>query len=95
MDGTKTANDSLPATPERNGRRRRVEMTSETVRYFLLKSGSTSEKPELGQEMTNEGEALVQAFKSGQVFYTVVAWKAVPEINGNEPRIVKQVLPRS
>ena len=53
-------------------------MTSETVRYFLLKSGSSSEKPELGQEMTNEGEALVQAFKSGQIFYTVVAWKAIP-----------------
>ena len=42
--------------------------------------------------MTNEGEALVQAFKSGQVFYTLVAWKAVPEINGNEPKIVKQAL---
>lgn len=95
MDGTRTANDTVPGTPERNGRRRRLEITSENVRYFLLKSGSSSEKPELGQEMTNEGEALVQAFKSGQVFYTLVAWKAVPEINGNEPRIVKQVFDRS
>jgi hypothetical protein len=25
----------------------------------------------------------------------VVAWKAVPEINGNEPKIVKQALSRS
>jgi hypothetical protein len=95
MDGTKTANDTVPVTPERNGRRRRPEMASENVRYFLLKSGSSTEKPELGQEMTNEGEALVQAFKSGQVFYTLVAWKAVPEINGNEPKIVKQVFDRS
>jgi hypothetical protein len=95
MDGTKTANDTVPGTPERNGRRRRQEMTSENVRYFLLKSGSSTEKPELGQEMTNEGEALVQAFKSGQVFYTLVAWKAVPEISGNEPRIVKQIFERS
>jgi hypothetical protein len=95
MDGTKTANDTVAAIPERNGRRRRQEMTSKNVRYFLLKSGSSTEKPELGQEMTNEGEALVQAFKSGQVFYTLVAWKAVPEINGNEPRIVKQVCDRS
>jgi hypothetical protein len=45
--------------------------------------------------MASEGEALVQAFKSGQVFYTLVAWKAVPEINGNEPKIVKQALSRS
>lgn len=90
MDGTKTVNDAATS-----GRRRRWEMTSENVRYFLPKSASSSEKPELGQEMTNEGEALVEAFKSGQVFYTVVAWKAVTEINGNEPKIVKQALPRS
>jgi hypothetical protein len=70
-------------------------MTTENVRYFLPKQGSTGDKPELGQEMSNEGEVLVQAFKSGQVFYTVVAWKAVPEINGNEPKIVKQALSRT
>ena len=95
MDGTKTTNDSAAGAPEKNGRRRRWEMTSENVRYFSPKSGSSSEKPELGQEMASEGEALVQAFKSGQVFYTLVAWKAVPEINGNEPKIVKQALSRS
>ena len=96
MDETRKANDTAAETaPGKNGRRRRSEMISENVRYFLPKSGSTSEKPELGQEMTNEGEALVQAFKSGQVFYTVVAWKAVPQINGNEPKIVKQALSRS
>jgi hypothetical protein len=95
MDGTKTTNDSAAGAPEKNGRRRRWEMTSENVRYFLPKSGGSSEKPELGQEMASEGEALVQAFKSGQVFYTLVAWKAVPEINGNEPKIVRQALSRS
>jgi hypothetical protein len=94
MDGPKTASDNAAGTSERNVRRRRWEMTSENVRYFLPKPGSAQEKPELGQEMASEGEALVQAFKSGQVFYTLVVWKAVPEINGNEPRIVKQALSR-
>lgn len=94
MDGISTITDLVSDTG-RNGRRRRLEMTSENVRYFLPKSGSSNEKPELGPELVNEGEALVQAFKSGQTFYTVVAWKAVPEINGNEPRIVKQVLSRT
>ncbi len=96
MDGTKPATDNgaQPAARQ-NGRRRRWEMTSENVRYFLPKAGSSPERPELGQEMTSEGEALVQAFRSGQVFYTVVAWKAVPEVDGNEPRIVKQALTRS
>jgi hypothetical protein len=96
MDATKTAteNGSQPAARQ-NVRRRRWEMTSENVRYFLPKTGTSSERPELGQEMKSEGEVLVQAFRSGQVFYTVVAWKAVPEVDGNEPRIVKQALTRS
>ena len=95
MDGTKTANDGAAGTSERNGRRRRWEMSGENIRYFLPKSGTSDEKPELGQEVDSEGEALVQAFRSGQVFYTLVAWKAVPEINGNEPKIVKQAVSRS
>ena len=95
MDGIKTASDNPAGTTEKNGRRRRWEMTSENVRYFLPKSGSSSEEPELGQELSSEGEALVQAFRLGQVFYTLVAWKPVPEINGNEPRIVKQALSRN
>ena len=93
MDAAKPGNDASGS--ERNGRRRRWEMTSENVRYFLPKAGDAEETPELGQEMASEGEALVQAFKSGQLFYTLVAWRAVPEINGNEPRIVKQALTRS
>jgi hypothetical protein len=45
----------------------------------------------LGQEVASEGEALIQAFRSGQAFYTLTAWKAVPEVNGGgSPVIVKQ-----
>ncbi len=96
MDATKTATEAGSQTAARqNSRRRRWEMTSENVRYFLPKTGTSSERPELGQEIKSEGEVLVQAFRSGQVFYTVVAWKAVPEVDGNEPRIVKQALTRS
>lgn len=96
MDETGRANGTA-AEPvaAKSGRRRRSEMAGEDIRYFLPKSGSSSERPELGQEMITEGEALVQAFKSGQVFYTLVAWRAVPEIYGNEPRIVKQAWSRS
>ena len=96
MDGTKTTSDGnrSPAL-ERSGRRRRWDMTSANVRYFLLKPGSTAEKPELGHEMASEGEALVNAFKSGQVFLTLVAWKAVSELTDDEPRIRKQALTRS
>ncbi len=67
----------------------------ERVRYFLPKAGSSSEHPELGQEIESEGEALIEAFKAGQLFYTVVAWRATPEMNGSEAKIVKRPLPRS
>lgn len=99
MDPIKTATEGATQHGAgRNGRgdrRRWWEMTSDQVRYFLPGSGSSIERPELGQELNNEGEVLVEAFKSGQVFYTLVAWKAVPEIIGNEPKIVKQALNKS
>ena len=70
--------------------RRRRNGNDSSLRYFLIKPGSSPAKPELGQEVASEGEALIEAFRSGQPFYTVTAWKAVPEVNGGNPVIVKQ-----
>jgi hypothetical protein len=76
-----------------NARRRHRNGSDPNLRYFLPKSGSSPAKPGLGQEMANEGEALIEALKSGQPFYTVTAWKAVPEVNGGgSPVIVKQAV---
>ena len=54
-----------------NARRRHRNGSDPNLRYFLPKSGSSPAKPELGQEMANEGEALIEALKSGQTFFTV------------------------
>jgi hypothetical protein len=79
----------VPAHDE--GRTRRRRNGSEVpVRYFLLKPGTSPTKPELGQEMETEGDALIEAFRAGQPFYTVASWRAVPEVNGGNPMIVKQ-----
>src|SRR5579864_5338827 len=76
-----------------NARRKRRSADTTGVRYFLPKPGSSSSPPELGQEVASEGEALIQAFKSGQPFYRLTAWKAVPEVNGGgSPVIVKQAV---
>lgn len=72
--------------------RRRRNGNDPNVRYFLIKPGSSPAKPELGQEVTSEGEALIEAFRGGQPFYTVTAGRAVPEVNGGSPVIVKQVI---
>ncbi len=54
-----------------NARRRHRNGSDPNLRYFLPKSGSSPAKPELGQEMASEGEALIEALKSGQTFFTV------------------------
>ena len=78
----------------RGGSRRKWEMTSADVRYFLLKPGSSTERPELGREVTTEAEILVEAFRTDQPFYTVVAWKALTENENGVPRIVKEAIKR-
>jgi hypothetical protein len=72
--------------------RRRRNGNDAGLRYFLVKPGSSPENPELGEEMASEGEALIEAFRAGQPFYTLTAWKAVPEVNGGNPVIVKQAV---
>jgi len=76
-------------------RRRRPTTDGDHVRYFLPKPGSTPDKLELGREMPNESEALIEAFKSGQPFYALTVCKAATEVNGSgSPVIVKQAVAR-
>jgi hypothetical protein len=82
-----------PAAPsvEPRRRRKRGQEEDQQARYFLAKEGSSPEKPELGAEATNEGEALIKAFqtKSG-LLYSVVVYKAEAEIQGGSPTLVKR-----
>jgi hypothetical protein len=96
MDGkaaTEAAERSVVArTDGTNVPRRRRKVNDANLRYFLIKPESSPANPELGQEMASEGEALIEAFRTGQPFYTVTVWKAIPEVNGGNPVIVKQAL---
>ncbi len=89
----RTSSTMPPAASSTSPRRKRRSGDDAGVRYFLPKAGSSPATPELGQEVASEGEALIQAFRSGQPFYTLTAWKAVPEVNGGgSPVIVKQAV---
>ncbi len=96
MELPKSTPEVPPNPPGKNARgergRRRWEMTSANVRYFLPKTGSSTDKPELGREVASEGEALVEAFRTNQPMYTLVAWKAAPEMAKDGPKIVKQAM---
>ena len=94
---TLSAPPAAVASPDAAKTRRKKRNPDDgNVRYFLPKAGSSPAKTELGQEVASEGEALIEAFKSGQSFYTLTAWKAVPEVNGGgSPVIVKQAVART
>ena len=96
MDGTPIGVEQQAFAPSNgvSAPRRRRHGTDANLRYFLIKPGSSPAKPELGPEVASEGEALIEALTSGQPFYTVTAWKAVPELNGGNPVIVKQAVAR-
>jgi hypothetical protein len=94
MENKSLITSSAPGTPVRQDvlRRKRRNDLEIAIRYFLPKPGSSPASPELGQEVASEGEALIQSFKSGQTFFTVAVWKAIPEVDsGGRPMIVKQV----
>ena len=93
-----TAGVSVPGTEqpptsatEPNRRRRRGHEEDQQARFFLAKDGSSPDKPELGAEAANEGEALIRAFqtKSG-LLYSVVVYKAEAEIQNGSPTLVKR-----
>ena len=76
--------------PETQSRRRRRNSEDTKARFFLPKPGSSLKNPELGQEMTTEGDALIQSLKSDQHFYALTVWKGVAEQKSGNPVIVKQ-----
>ena len=71
---TRTSSSTPPGANGTGTRRKRRTADDAGVRYFLPKPGSSAATPELGQEVASEGEALIQAFRSGQTFYTLTAW---------------------
>lgn len=86
-----------PHEPAVRRKRRNTSTDGRNVRYFLLKPGSTLEKPELGEELTSIKQVLIRSFKTNQPFLTLMAWNAVEDTNddnGNSPMIVKQEVTR-
>ena len=73
--------------------RRSRQQSEEVARYFLAKDGSSPTKPELGDEASSEGEALIKAFQSKSgIVYVLHAYKAEAEMQGGSPILVKKPL---
>lgn len=90
---TGSVNGSQGAAARTASHRRRRKTSEEPgSRFFLPKSGSSLQIPELGQEMNTEGDALIEALKSGQVFFVVKVFRAEAQQNGGYPVIIKQLI---
>lgn len=92
---TRTGNGNggqAPASKESSTRRRKKNNEQLGARFFLPKPGSSLKAPELGQEMNSEGDALIEALKSGQPFFALMAFRAVAQQNGGDPVITKQTV---
>ncbi len=73
--------------------RRSRQQSEEVARFFLAKEGSSPTKPELGEEASSEGEALIKAFQSKSgIVYVLHAYKAEAEMQGGAPILVKRAL---
>jgi len=73
--------------------RRSRQQSEEVARFFLAKDGSSPTKPELGEEASSEGEALIKALQSKSgIIYVLHAYKAEAEMQGGSPILVKKPL---
>jgi hypothetical protein len=85
----------VPARQSRQPKRTRRsrQQSEEVARFFLAKDGSSPTKPELGEEASSEGEALIKAFQSKSgIIYVLHAYKAEAEMQGGSPVLVKKPL---
>lgn len=83
-------------TGRRGGKRRRAPKDNDavgTVRYFLTKTTSNG-VPELDEELPDEHQALMAAFKGNRNFVTVEEWKPKGEKRKRATVIEKEPVPR-
>jgi hypothetical protein len=98
-----TTSDTAPTTkaapPDGTGkttsrsRRTRTESREETnehARYFLGKPDNSGATPALDREVSSEGEALVEALRSGVTYYTLQEFRVVPDFSGRRPQLKKE-----
>ncbi len=79
---------------KRQGRRQKnsVEPAETGCRFFLAKPGSNADCPVFGREFSKEGEAMVEALKSGVTYYAVTEWRPVADLSGKTPQVRKETV---
>jgi hypothetical protein len=94
VPATKTDTSSSTTTGKRGVRRPKIgaESTETGCRFFLAGPDRAGKNPGLGQEIFTEGEAMVEAFKSGVTYYAVTEWRPVADFSGKTPQVRKEAV---
>ena len=72
----------------------RAPEATASPRYFLAKEQNSGPIPQFGRELANENEALIESVRTGLAYFIVSEWKAVPDLSGKTPQIVKEPVAR-
>ncbi len=86
-----------PQPVTRTPRRRTAaeeQVPAGTTRFFLAKAGANGSTPALDLEMATEGEAKIEALKSGLNYYSLVEWRATADFAGKNPQVRSEAVKR-
>jgi len=82
-----------PTTRVRRPRANGGEEANSCTRYFLGKpNGDGSAAPTLDREVPSEGEALVEALRSGVTYYAIQEFRVIPDFAGRRPQLEKEAV---
>ena len=87
--------DSGTEEPAKRMRRTRTNASEEDngcARYFLAKANGDGSTPALDREVATEGEALVEALRSGVTYYTIQEFRVIPDLAGKRPQLKKEAV---
>lgn len=83
---------SSPAKRQTHRQKNGYESAEAGYRFFLAKAGGSGENPVFGREFSKEGEAMVEALKSGITYYVVTEWRPVADLSGKTPQVRKETV---
>ncbi|HLJ89842.1 MAG TPA: hypothetical protein VKZ53_23745 [Candidatus Angelobacter sp.] len=91
--------ESATTAQEPGKRRRRSGSTAGASeghgRFFLVrKDAGPGNTPALGQELPSEGDAIVEAFRTGATYLRVEEFKPVADFSGGTPALKKEPVTR-
>ena len=83
---------SSPVSPRRISRRKKVSSrdSGAVERYFLAKSISSKDKPELGEECEKEPDAMIKSLQTGLPYFIITHYTVTTTVDNGVPLIVRQ-----